>query len=45
MRVYGVYTPIGPDKGRLARVVIDQLDLLVLVGLDVLPWYLALWDL
>jgi hypothetical protein len=33
---------VGPDKGHLARIVIDQLDLLVLVGLDVLPRYLAL---
>jgi hypothetical protein len=36
---------VGPDKGRLAGIAIDQLDLLVLVGLDVLPRFLALWDL
>jgi hypothetical protein len=41
-RVFLFMIQIGPDKGRLAGVVIDQLDLLVLVALDVLPWYLAL---
>jgi hypothetical protein len=36
---------VGPNKGRLARIIVDQLNLLVLVGLDVLLWCLALWDL
>jgi hypothetical protein len=36
---------VGLDKGRLAGIVVDQLNLLVLVGLDVLPWCLVLWDL
>jgi hypothetical protein len=44
-RVFLFRIQVGPNKGRLAGVVIDQLDLLVLVGLDVLPWYSALWDL
>jgi hypothetical protein len=33
---------VGPDEGHLAGVIVDQLDLLVLVRLDVLPRYLAL---
>jgi hypothetical protein len=33
---------VGPDKGHLAGIIINQLDLLVLVGLDVLSRYLAL---
>jgi hypothetical protein len=33
---------VGPYEGSLAGVIIDQLDLLVLVGLDVLLRYLAL---
>jgi hypothetical protein len=44
-RVFLFRIQVGPDKCRLARVVIDQLDLLMLIGLDVLPRYLALWDL
>jgi hypothetical protein len=36
---------VGPDKGRLAGIVVDQLNLVVLIGLDMLPWCLALWDL
>jgi hypothetical protein len=41
-RVFLFRIHVGPDEGRLARVIIDQLDLLVLIGLDVLPRYLAL---
>jgi hypothetical protein len=44
-RVFLFRIQVGPDKSRLAGIVIDLLDLLVLVGLDVLSWYLALWDL
>jgi hypothetical protein len=44
-RVFLFRIQIGPDEDHLAGVIIDQLDLLVLVGLDVLPWYLVLWDL
>jgi hypothetical protein len=29
---------IGPDKGRLTGIVVDQLDLLVVRGLDALAW-------
>jgi hypothetical protein len=36
---------VGPDEGRLARIAIDQLDLLVVLGLDVLARGLKLWDL
>jgi hypothetical protein len=41
-RVFLFRIQVGPNEGRLAGVIIDQLDLLVLIGLDVLPRYLAL---
>jgi hypothetical protein len=44
-RVFLFRIQVGPDEGRLVGVFIDQLDLLVLVGLDVLLRYLALWEL
>jgi hypothetical protein len=44
-RVFLFRIQVGPDRGRLARIVVDQLNLIVLVGLDVLPQCLALWDL
>jgi hypothetical protein len=44
-RVFLFRIQVGPDKGCLARIVADQLNLLVLVGLDVLPRCLAFWDL
>jgi hypothetical protein len=33
-RVFLFRIQVGPDKGRLARIVIDQLNLLVLVRLE-----------
>jgi hypothetical protein len=40
-RVFLLRIQVGPDKGRLAGIVVDQLDLLVLVGLDVLSTVLG----
>jgi hypothetical protein len=36
---------LGPDKGRLARIAVDQLDLLMVLGLNALARGLQLWDL
>jgi hypothetical protein len=44
-RVFLFRIQVDPDKGRLAGIIVDQLNFLVLVGLDVLPRCLALWDL
>ena len=44
-RVFLFRIQVGPDKGRFARIAVDQLDLFVLFGLDVLTWGLELWDL
>jgi hypothetical protein len=37
-RVFLFRIQIGPDKGRLAGIVVDQLDLLVVLGLNALAW-------
>jgi hypothetical protein len=37
-RVFLFGIQIGLDKGHLARIVIDQLDLLVVLRLDALAW-------
>jgi hypothetical protein len=37
-RVFLFRIQVGPDKGRLAGITVDKLNLLVLGGLDVLPW-------
>ena len=44
-RVFLFRIQVGPDKGRFARITVDQLDLFVLFGLDVLARSLELWDL
>jgi hypothetical protein len=44
-RIFLFGIQVSPDKGRLAGIIVDQLNLLVLIGLDVLLWCLVLWDL
>jgi hypothetical protein len=44
-RVFLFGIQIGPDKGRLVGIAVDQLDLLVVLGLDALAQGLQLWDL
>jgi hypothetical protein len=35
-RVFLFRIQVGPDKGHLARIAVDQLDVLMLIGLDML---------
>jgi hypothetical protein len=44
-RVFLFRIQIGPDKCRLDGIAVDQLDLLVILGLDALARGLQLWDL
>jgi hypothetical protein len=44
-RIFLFRIQVGPYKGCLAGIVVDQLDLLVLIGLDVLSRCLVFWDL
>ena len=44
-RVFLFRIQVGPDKGRFAGITVNQLDLFVLFGLEVLAWGLELWDL